>query len=129
MLVSQGLELLDHKTIQTWEDIITQVPWVPIGNLFSWDTWNQVEILARERGKHFDIPPPLGCYPTITALKACFHPTALPPPTVGKEKVRDCERSKESENNQLTRKAGEKEIGNEQKKVKDWERSEEFISN
>ena len=110
MLLSQDLELSDHNAIQAWEDIITLAPWVPIGDLFSWDTWNQVETLAREREKHFDISPPLGCYPTITALKACFHPTALPPQMVGKEKVRDCVRSKESENQQLTRKAGEKEI-------------------
>ena len=45
---------------------------------------------------------------------------------VVKEKVRDKERSKESENNQLV---GEKETSKEQEKVKDWERSKESKSN
>lgn len=124
MLLFLGLELSDHSAIQAWEDIITLAPWVPIGNLFSLKTWNRVETLAREREKHFDIPPPLRFYPPFTALKACVHPTALPPPTQHKEKARDGERSKESENNQLARRVGE-ETGEEQEKVKDQERSEE----
>ena len=57
-----------------------------------------------------------------------FHPTTVPSPMAGKEKVRDWERSKESTNNQLARREGE-EIGEEQKKVKDRERSEEPKSN
>ena len=69
--------------------VITLPHWVPNGNLFLWDTWNWVESLAREREKHFHILPPLGFCPTIMVLKAGFLPTALPPPMVGKEKVRD----------------------------------------
>ena len=88
-----------------------------------------METLAREREKHFDAFPPFGFYPTSKALKVCFHPAALPPPMAGKENVRDLERSKESENNQLARRAGEKETGEEQEKIKDWERSEESNSN
>ena len=74
-------------------------------------------------------------YLTIMAVKACFHPTALPPLVAGKEKVRDLKRSKEYESNQLARRAeekeivGEKETGKEQEKVKDRERSEEYKNN
>ena len=64
--------------------------------------------MARERGKYFDIPPILGFYPTLMALKACFHPTALPSPMVGKEKVKDGERSEEYKSNQLTKRMGER---------------------
>ena len=54
---------------------------------------------GQRKGKTLLYTPPLGFYPTITALKACFHAHSM----VGKEKVRDQERSKESENNQLAR--------------------------
>ena len=119
----------DHTAIQAWKDIITLSPWVPTGNLFPWDTWSQVKALAKKGEKNFDILPPLGFYSTIMTLKACFHPAARPPPTVGKEKVRDREKSKESENDQLARRVGEKETVKEQEKVMDQERSEESKSN
>lgn len=50
-------------------------------------------------------------------LKACFHLAALLSQKAGKEKVKDQERSKESENIQLARREGKKETGEEQEKV------------
>lgn len=76
----QGLELSDQNVIQAWEDMITLAPWVPTRNIFPWEIWNLVETLAREIEKLFDISQPLGFYPTIMPLKACFHPDNLPPP-------------------------------------------------
>ena len=58
-----------------------------------------------------------------------MQPASLPPTTVGKEKDRDGERSIESEYNQLSRRAEEKETGKEQEKVKNQERYEESKSN
>lgn len=114
----------EHNEIQTWEDIIILAPWVHNMNRFSLDTWNPVETMARERENHFDICPTLGFYPTIMVSKSCFHSAALPTPMVGKEKARDWEKSKESENNQLARRAVVKYTGEVQKMAKDGERSE-----
>ena len=49
MLISRGLEISDAQAIKVWGTIVQLAPWVALANLFSWDTWDRVQTLARQR--------------------------------------------------------------------------------
>lgn len=67
-----ALKALRYMLKSVWEAVITLALWIRTANLFSWNTWSRVEELTLERERHFD-----------TALKASFHPDAIPPPSEG----------------------------------------------
>ena len=48
MLLSRGLEISDVQAIKVWGTIVRLAPWVASANLFSWDTWDRVQTLARQ---------------------------------------------------------------------------------
>ncbi|XP_055262422.1 endogenous retrovirus group K member 8 Gag polyprotein-like [Moschus berezovskii] len=77
MLKSRGLEISDTQAIKVWGDITRLTPWIDSANLFSCDTWDRVQTLARKTEIQDGEEPPLGFYPTISALKTCFAPEKL----------------------------------------------------
>ena len=72
MLISRGLEISDAQAIKVWGTIVQLAPWVALANLFSWDTWDRVQTLARQREVQNGEESPLGFCLTISALKLCF---------------------------------------------------------
>ena len=72
MLLSRGLEISDVQAIKVWGTIVQLAPWVASANLFSWDTWDRVQTLARQQEVKHGEEPPLGFCLTISALKLCF---------------------------------------------------------
>ena len=72
MLISRGLEISDPQAIKVWGTIVRLAPQVASGSLFSWDTWDRVQTLARQREVQHGEGPPLGFCLTILALKLCF---------------------------------------------------------
>ena len=71
MLISRGLEISDSQAMKVWGTIIRLAPWVASANLFSWDTWDQVQTLARQReAQHGEEPP-------LKVLSDHFGPQAL----------------------------------------------------
>ena len=71
MLISRGLEISDAQAIKVWGTIVQLAPWVASANLFSWDTWDQVQTLARQReAQHGEEPP-------LKVLSDHFGPQAL----------------------------------------------------
>lgn len=50
MLISRGLEISDPQAIKVWGTIVRVAPPPPVAlaNLFSWDTWDRVQTLARQ---------------------------------------------------------------------------------
>ena len=74
MLKSRGLELSDTQVEKAWDTFTRVAPWLPAANLFDWSTWDRVEQLVRKREINLGEGPPLGVYPTLSSLKACFSP-------------------------------------------------------
>ena len=72
MLISRGLEISDAQAIKVWGTIVRLAPQVASGSLFSWDTWDRVQTLARQREVQNGEESPLGFCLTISALKLCF---------------------------------------------------------
>ncbi|XP_055293596.1 endogenous retrovirus group K member 6 Gag polyprotein-like [Moschus berezovskii] len=108
MLKSRGLEISDTQAVKVWGTITWLAPWVASANLFSWDTWDRIHVLAKTREIRDREDPPLGFYPTITVLKSCFSTESKSPNGEGAS-THDCDKQWEQfEKEQLIPGSGER---------------------
>lgn len=72
MLMSRGLEISESQVAKVWDTVLLLAPCVASGNLFTRETLEPIQTLARCRKVQHRQGPPLGFYPTVSALKLCF---------------------------------------------------------
>lgn len=86
ILKAQGLEISGSQAEEVREALTEAVPWLAAAHLSDGSTWDQVEQLVQKQELNLGTVPPLGTYPTLSALKACFPLT----PAEGKPHKKSC---------------------------------------